>query len=146
MWASRLIQSLMFLFVPLRNQLFMEILAHGADFFLCKFEQVRKRLASRESSIWISQLIKIWIKECFKRVWSCLGVISQKSWNKINCFFRSSGSEDFFPWEWFDLWESIFFIVRIHCCDLFSAGCTKDLNDFNKLVNSALAWENWLTK
>ena len=55
-------------------------------------------------------------------------------------------SEHLLPRERSNLREPIFFVLRVHCLNLFPRRCAKDLDDFDKLIDSALSWENWLAK
>jgi hypothetical protein len=55
-------------------------------------------------------------------------------------------SKYFFPWKWSDLWESIFFVIWVHCLYLFFWRGTKDFNDLYKLINTALTREDRLSK
>lgn len=55
-------------------------------------------------------------------------------------------SEHLLPRERSNLREPIFFVLRVHCLNLFPRRRTKDLDDFDKLIDSALSWENWLAK
>ena len=55
-------------------------------------------------------------------------------------------SKYFLPWQWSNLWESIFFVVWVHCLNLFFRWCTEDFDDLNKLIDTTLTREDGLTK
>ena len=55
-------------------------------------------------------------------------------------------TEYFLPGKWSYLWESIFFVIWVHCQYLLLGGGTEDLDDLDQLVNTALSWKDWLTK
>lgn len=45
-----------------------------------------------------------------------------------------------------DLRELVLHVVRVHCPDLVARWRSKDLDDFNKLVNTRFSGEQWLAK
>ena len=55
-------------------------------------------------------------------------------------------SEHLLPWQRSNLWESVFFVIRIHGLYLFLRWSSQNFNDLHELVDTAFTWENWLTE
>ena len=55
-------------------------------------------------------------------------------------------SENFLPRQWLDLWESVLSVLGVHGEDLLAAWCAQDFDDFDELVDAALAREDGLTE
>ena len=114
--------------------------------FLGEVEQFWQWSTVGKSSVWVTQLIEIWVYKSSKGSWSCLWIVLQKLGNEVNGFSWGSVSEHFLPWKRSDLWESIFFIVRVHGLNLFFRWGSKNLDDLNQLVDTTFTWEDWLAE
>lgn len=60
--------------------------------------------------------------------------------------FTFGSLENFLPIICFDDRKSKFRVIWIHSWDLVTSWCTKHLDDFNKLINTRVTWEQRLTK
>lgn len=118
----------------------------ACNFFWSETEQVWQGISIWKFCVWVSQLVEVWVEKGSKWSWSSLWIILQEGSNKVNSLFWSSVSEHFLPWEWSDLWETVLFVVRVHCLDLFLRRSSQNLNDFNQLIHSTFTRENWLSK
>lgn len=54
--------------------------------------------------------------------------------------------ENLVEWMRLDLRELVFHVVRVHGANLLPGRCSKNLDDFNKLINARLSWEERLPK
>ena len=99
-----------------------------------------------KAGIWISEFIKVRIKKRNERPWTLIWIVTKKSSNKLDGIFGGPMSKHFLPRERFDLWESVFSIIGIHCKNLFAGWSAKNFDDFDKLINATFTRENWLAK
>ena len=113
---------------------------------LREVEQLWERLTIWQSSVWVPQLIEVGVQQATQWSRSNLGVIREQLRDKVDGLPRSTVPEHFLPWKRSDLWESILFVVGVHCLNLFFRWSSEDLDDLHELVNTALSWEDRLTK
>ena len=114
--------------------------------FLGEVEQLGKRLAVWKAGVGVAKLVEVRVEKASKGSRSSLWIVLEEVGYEVNGLTRSAVTEHLLPGQRSNLRESVFFVVRVHGLDLLLGGSSKDLNDFNQLVDTTFTRENRLSK
>ena len=94
---------------------------------------------------WITELVEEWVNHGVGRRQSLSWRILKQARDKIDRV-RVCLSEHLVEWVWFDLWELVLHVVRVHGANLIPGWGSKNLDDLDKLIDTGLSWEEWLSE